>query len=103
VEHLKRVLMEKCPPKNIKEKIRYKRTMEEVWKYLDNAFVRPNTFLHDLMQPVNTIRAVPEKDWEALEACTPGSTAACIFKHARESCMKPVALHVINLKKMYWK
>jgi hypothetical protein len=28
VEHLKRVLMEVCLPENIKEKIRYKRTIE---------------------------------------------------------------------------
>jgi hypothetical protein len=62
VEHRKRVLMDKCASKNIKEKISYKRTMELVWKYLDNAFVRSDTYLHDLMQPVNTARAAPEKD-----------------------------------------
>jgi hypothetical protein len=30
--------------------------------------VRPDTFLHDLMQLVNTKRTVPERDWKELEA-----------------------------------
>ncbi len=30
--------------------------------------MRPDTFLHDLMQPVNTARTVLERDWKALEA-----------------------------------
>ncbi len=30
--------------------------------------MRPDTFLHGLMQLVNTERTVPERDWKALEA-----------------------------------
>jgi hypothetical protein len=60
VEHLKRVLIEKCLPET--QEIWRKRTMEEVWKFLDNAYVQPDTFFHDLMLPVTTAIAVSEKD-----------------------------------------
>jgi hypothetical protein len=52
--------MERCLPENIKEKIWYKQSIEKVWRYFDNTFVRPDTFLHDLMQLVNKARAVLE-------------------------------------------
>jgi hypothetical protein len=39
VEHLKRVLSERCLPDNIKEKIQFKRIMDEVWKFLDITFL----------------------------------------------------------------
>jgi hypothetical protein len=60
VEHLKRVLIEKCLPQT--QEIWLKRTMEEVWKFLDNAYVQPDTFFHDLMLPVTTAIEVSEKD-----------------------------------------
>jgi hypothetical protein len=34
IEHLKRVLSERCLPDNIMEKIWFKRTMDEIWKFL---------------------------------------------------------------------
>jgi hypothetical protein len=45
-QSLKRVLMNRCLPlpDSVKEKIRFKRTMEEVWKFLDNVFMKPYTF-----------------------------------------------------------
>jgi hypothetical protein len=46
--------MEKCLPESIKEKIRYKQSIEDVWMY----FMRPVTFPHDPMLPVNTAKAV---------------------------------------------
>jgi hypothetical protein len=47
-------LMEKCLPESIKEKIRDKQSIEDVWM----NFMRPDTFPHDLMLPVNTAKAV---------------------------------------------
>jgi len=54
--------MEKCLPENMKEKIRFKRTIPEVWKFLGNAFVKQDIVLYELMHPVLTPRAVPERD-----------------------------------------
>jgi hypothetical protein len=44
IEHLKRVLMNRCLPDSVQDKIRFKRTMEEGWKFLDNVFMKPYTF-----------------------------------------------------------
>jgi hypothetical protein len=52
VEHLNRVLFKRCLPDNIKEKIQFKRNIEEVWKFLDITFLKPDTFFHELMQPM---------------------------------------------------
>jgi hypothetical protein len=49
VEHMKRVLMEKCPPKNIKGEDPVLEDYGGGMKVFDNASVRPDTFLHDLM------------------------------------------------------
>jgi hypothetical protein len=68
--------------------------MEEVWRYLDNAFVRSDTFFHDLKQPVNTARAIPERDLKALDLLLH------TFEHTEESVMMPVVLHVNNLKQI---
>jgi hypothetical protein len=48
------------------------------------------------MQPVNTARAVPEKDREALEAHL--DLLLHTFKHVRKAGMMSVMLHVNNLK-----
>jgi hypothetical protein len=56
--------MEKCLPESIKENIRYKQSIEDVWRY----FMRSDTFPHDLMLSVNTAKAVLQQDWRALEA-----------------------------------
>jgi hypothetical protein len=37
VEHLKRVLMEECPPENIKGEDPLQEDHRGVWKYLDNS------------------------------------------------------------------
>jgi hypothetical protein len=62
------VLTERCLPDNIKEKIEFKRSMEEIWKFLDITFLKPDTFFHELMQPITTAKVVPDKDWKALES-----------------------------------
>ncbi len=64
VDSLRRVLMEKYLPESIKETIRYKQSIEDVWRY----FMRPDTFPHDLILSLNTAKAVLEQDWRAVEA-----------------------------------
>jgi hypothetical protein len=101
VAHLKRVLSERCLPDNIKEKIQFKRSMNEVWKFLDITFLKPDTFFHELMQPIAKARPVPDKDWKALEENL--ELLLHTFKHARESGMMPIVLHVHTLQMMYQK
>jgi hypothetical protein len=60
VASLRRVLMEKCLPESIKEKIRYKQRMSGC------IYMRPDTFPHDLMLPVNTAKAVLEAHLDLL-------------------------------------
>jgi hypothetical protein len=67
IEHLKRVLMERCLPDNIKDKIQHKRTIKEIWKFLDITFLKPDTFFHGLMQLIAKVKAVLDKDWKVLE------------------------------------
>jgi hypothetical protein len=62
--------------------------------------VRQDTFLHDLMQPVNTARAIPVRDWKAL-----GLNLELLLhtlEHAKESGMMPVVLHINNLTADVW-
>jgi hypothetical protein len=61
--------------------------MEDVWRKLENSFVKQDTFLHDLMQPVNTARVVLERDCKALEAHL--DLLLHTFTHTKESCMMP--------------
>ncbi len=71
--------MEKSLPESIKEKIRYKQSIEDVWVY----FMRPVTFPHDLMLPVNTAKTVLNQDWRALEAHL--DLLLHTFEYAKES------------------
>jgi hypothetical protein len=68
---------------------------------LNNAFVRPDTFLHYLIHPVSTARAVLERDWKALELHL--DLLLHTLEHAKELGMMPVVLHVNNLKHVYGK
>jgi len=101
VDHLKRVLMTKCLPDDIKEDIRFKKTMEEVWEFLDTTFVKPNTFFHELMRPISMAKEVPEKDWKALEKNL--KLLLCTFEQAREADMLGIVLHINTIQQMYEK
>ena len=98
VHHLKRVLIEKCLPDGIKERVRFKETMEEVWKSLDTAFVKPTQFFHELMQPITTAKVVQEGDWKALEMNM--ELLQHTFEQAREAGMLETALHVTTVDQM---
>jgi hypothetical protein len=63
VEHLKRILMEKCLPEKIMRKIRFRWPMVELWKLLDNVIIKPDTFFH-VDATCHHARPVPEKKWK---------------------------------------
>jgi hypothetical protein len=75
---------------------RYKQNMKDVWRYLDNAFVRLDSFLPNLILPVNTAKVVREQDWKSLEVHL--DLLLHTFKHAKEWGMTPIVLDVNNLK-----
>ena len=62
---MKRVLAEKCLPEEVKDRIAYKRTMEEVWAFLDITYIRPNQYLADL-KPILGARELSERDYKGL-------------------------------------
>ncbi len=95
------MLTKRCLPDNIKEKIEFKRSMEEIWKFLDITSLKPDTFFHKLMKPINTAKAVPDKDWKALESHM--ELLLHTFQHARESGMMSIVLHINTLQLMYQK
>ena len=61
-DSLKRIMVERCLPEDVTERVQYKRTLEDIWKYLDMAYNRPDVFLHDLMAPVKAARTISEGD-----------------------------------------
>ena len=92
-------MMERCLPEEVKERVQVKRTIEEIWKYLDMAYNRPDVFLHDLMARVNAAKTISDGDWRGLEAHM--DLLRRTFEHADDSVMTPVVLHHNNLKVMY--
>jgi hypothetical protein len=44
----RRVLVDRCLGSADKERVRYKSSMDQVWEYLDRAYLRQDVFLHDL-------------------------------------------------------
>jgi len=98
-DSLKRIMLERCLPEEVKERVQFKRTIEDIWKYLDIAYNRPDVFLHDLMAPVNAARTISDGNWRGLEAHM--DFLRRTFEHADDSGMTPVVLHYNNLKVMY--
>jgi len=96
--HLKRVLGEQCLPGDLKDRIQFKETMKEVWEFLDTAFVKPNQFLNELMQPFTSATVVQERDWKALEKNM--ELLQHTFEQAREAGMLEVVLHVTTVDQM---
>jgi hypothetical protein len=101
VDHLKRVMMEKCLPEDIKDRICYKQTMEEVWEFLYMSFVRPNQYFHKLMKPILNARQLPEKDYRGLERYL--EQLLHTFEQAQEAGMLEIMLHVNTLAHMFEK
>ena len=95
-DRLKRIMVERCLPEDVKERVLYKRTLEDIWKYLHMAYNRPDVFLHNLMAPVNAARTISEGDWRGLEAHM--DLLRRTLEHAEDSGMTPVVLHHNNLK-----
>jgi len=98
VDHLRRVLMEKCLPDDIKDSICFKKSMEEVWKFLDTVFIKPSKFFHELMQPIVKAKVVQERNWKALEVNL--ELLQSTFEQAMEAGMLEVVLHVNTLRQM---
>ncbi len=44
----RRVLVDRCLRSADKERVRYKSSMDQVWEYLDRAYLRQDVFLHDI-------------------------------------------------------
>jgi hypothetical protein len=64
---LRRALVECCLRPADKERVRYRSTVAQVWKYLDRAYQRQDVFLLDLMKPVLAHKEIGEKNYWALE------------------------------------
>jgi hypothetical protein len=100
-DSLKRIMLERCLPEEVKERVLYKRTIEDIWKYLDTAYNRPDVFLHDLMEPVRSAEMVAAEDWTSLEQHM--DLLRRTFEHADDARMTAVVLHHNNLEVMYGK
>ena len=96
--HLKRVLGEQCLPGDLKDRIQFKETMKEVWEFLDTAFVKPNQFFNELMQPITTAKVVQERDWKALEKNM--ELLQHTFEQAWEAGMLEIILQVTTVDQM---
>ena len=95
-DSLKRIMLERCLPREVKERVQCKKTIEDIWKYLDMAFNRPDVVLHDLMSLVNSAKIISDRDWKGLEAHM--DLLRRTFEHTDDSGMTPVVLHHNNLK-----
>ena len=100
-DSLKRIMLERCLPAEVKERVLFKRTIEEIWKYLDTAYNRPDVFLHDLMEPIRSARTMAAEDWRSLEHHM--DLLRRTFEHADDAGMTAVVLHHNNLEVMYGK
>jgi len=88
IEHLKRILMEKCLPEKIKKKIWFRRPMVEVWKFLDNVIIKPDTFIH-VDATYHHTRPIPEKKWKAMKEDL--ELLLFTFEHVRETHSTPIS------------
>jgi hypothetical protein len=41
--------------------------VSQVWEYLDRAYMRQDTFLHDLIKPVHAFKELGEKNYRGLK------------------------------------
>jgi hypothetical protein len=83
-----------------KEHVRYRSSVSYVWEYLDWAYMRQDTFLHDLMKLVHAVKGIREKNYRGLEVYL--GLLLRIFDIAEDSGMLPI-LHQNNLRPMYEK
>jgi hypothetical protein len=74
-----------------------------VWEYLDWAYMRQDTFLHDLMKLVHAVKGIREKNYRGLEVylglllrifdiaeetgCCPSCTRTTCSQCTRSGCM----------------
>jgi len=101
VETLKRVLEEKCLPEEVKDRITFKETMEEVWKFLDITYLRPDQYIADLMEPIVNTKELSERDYKGLERNL--ELLLHTFERAREDGVLDRVMHVNTLRQMYEK
>ncbi len=64
---LKRVLVDIALGR-VARRVRYKANVDQVWEPLDwSSYLRQDTFLHDLTNPVYAVRDISDNNYRALE------------------------------------
>ncbi len=91
--------MEQCLKPVDKERVQYKSTVTHVWEYLDRAYLHPDTFLHDLIKPVNAARDISDRIYQTLEEFL--DLLIRTFDIAEDAGMLPIVLHQNNLQPIY--
>jgi hypothetical protein len=91
---LRRVLVKRYLKPGEKEKVQYKSTVTQVWKYLNRAYLRQDTFLYDLMEAVHAVKDISEKNYRALEEFP--DLLIWIFDIAKDTVMLSIVLHQNN-------
>jgi hypothetical protein len=74
-----------------KKQVWYQSNADQVWEYLDWAFLRQNSFLHDLMNPVHTVREISDKNYWAQKVYL--DLLILTFDIAEDAGMLPTVLH----------
>src|SRR5450830_1262795 len=100
-DSLKRVLVERSLRPVDKERVRYKPSLKEVWEYLDRTYIRHDTFLHDLMEPVLSTREIGDRDYRGLEEYM--DLLIRTFDIAEDAGMLDIVLHINNMRPMFEK
>jgi hypothetical protein len=68
---------------------------------LDSVSMKPDTFFHDLVLPINAAKPIPERNRKAIKENL--EILLHTFEHARELGMMDILLHINVLKLMYEK
>jgi hypothetical protein len=88
---MRRVLVDRCVRPTGKERVCYWSAVEQVWEYLDWAYMRQDVFLQDLVKPVHTFKELGEKNYCSLEKYL--DLLLRTFDIAEEARMLPIVLH----------
>ncbi len=59
--------MHRCLRSADKEQVRFRSIVDQVWEYLDQASLRQDAFLHDLMTAEHAVNYISAKNYRLLE------------------------------------
>jgi hypothetical protein len=59
--------VDRCLSSADKEQVRFRSIVDQVWEYLDQAYLRQDAFLHDLMKAEHAVNYVSDKNYRLLE------------------------------------